>query len=106
MFIGKVTGPLVTSQKERSMDNAKLLVVEAYEAEPKGDALKATGKVLVAVDQLGAGEGEFVLVTQGSSARLTEATKSMPVDAIVIGIVQTVQLKAKTLSRGDGSLGG
>jgi ethanolamine utilization protein EutN len=106
MFIGRVTGALVTSQKEPSIDHAKLLVVEAYEATTAGDALKATGKVLVAIDRLGAGAGEYVLVTQGSSARLTEETKNMPVDAIVIGIVDAVQLRNKQLSRGDGSLDG
>ncbi len=106
MFIGRVTGALVTSQKEPSMSSAKLLVVEAYEATPAGDALNPTGKVLVAIDRLGAGAGEYVLVTQGSSARLTEETKNMPVDAIVIGIVDAVQLRNRHLSRGDGSLNG
>jgi microcompartment protein CcmK/EutM len=105
MFIGKVTGHLTTSQKELSMTNAKLLVVEAYSASAPGDTeLKATGRVLVAIDSLGAGLGEYVLVTQGSSARLTELTKSMPVDAVVIGIIDSVKLKTRVLSRSDGTL--
>jgi ethanolamine utilization protein EutN len=44
----------------------------------------------VAVDTVGAGEGEFVLITQGSSARLTPETKNLPIDAVIIGIVDTV----------------
>ena len=65
----------------------KLLVVEAYSApSPSEAALEPTGRVLVVIDSLGAGIGEFVLITQGSSARMTERTKTMPVDAVVIGI--------------------
>ena len=105
MFIGKVTGHLVTTQKEPTMAEAKLLVVEAYSAGGPGDAaLKGTGRVLVAVDSLGAGTGEYVLVTQGSSARLTERTKTMPVDAVVIGIVDTVRMQDRVLCRTDGTL--
>src|SRR5512137_2134944 len=98
MFIGKVTGQVVTAHKEPGMADSKLVVVEAYSAGPASEreggsvGLKGTGRVLVAVDSLGAGVGEFVLVTQGSSARLTERTKTMPVDAVVIGIINTVCL--------------
>jgi len=105
MFIGKVTGHLVTTQKEPAMAEAKLLVVEAYSAGGSGEsALKGTGRVLVAVDSLGAGTGEYVLVTQGSSARLTERTKTMPVDAVVIGIVDTVRMQDRVMCRTDGTL--
>lgn len=107
MFIGQVTGNLTATQKEPSMTQGKLLVVEAYNAAAPGETgLKPTGRVLVAIDSLGAGVGEFVLVTQGSSARLTELTKSMPVDAVVIGIVDSVRLKDRILSRADGTLTG
>ncbi len=106
MFIGKVTGHIVTTQKEAAMSNAKLLVVEAYNATGPAEAdLKPTGRVLVAIDSLGAGTGDFVLVTQGSSARLTELTKTMPVDAVVIGIVDTVRLHDRVLRGADGTLG-
>ena len=93
MFIGKVTGNVVASQKIPTVIGNKLLMIEAYnvttDTPPK---LKATGRVAIAVDVLGAGQGEFVLVTQGSSARLTEETKSLPVDAVVVGIVDTIQV--------------
>ena len=51
-----------------------------------------TGRTFVAVDMLGAGEGQFVLLTQGSSARLTPETKNLPIDALVVGIVDTVHV--------------
>jgi ethanolamine utilization protein EutN len=105
MFIGRVSGHLVTTQKEPKMVEAKLVVVEAFSGETAGGAaLAPTGKVLVAIDSLGAGVGEFVLVTQGSSARMTEQTKTMPVDAVVIGIVDSVRLQDRVLSRADGTL--
>ncbi len=107
MFIGRVTGHVVTTLKEPSIAEVKLLVVEAYNAEgPAGAGLKPTGRVLVSIDSLGAGVGEFVLVTQGSSARMTEQTKTMPVDAVVIGIIDAVRLQNRVLRRVDGTLGG
>jgi ethanolamine utilization protein EutN len=107
MFIGKVTGHLVTTQKEPAIAKSKLLAVEAYSASAPGEAgIKPTGRMLVTIDSLGAGVGEFVLVTQGSSARMTERTKTMPVDAVVIGIVDSVRLMDQILSRADGTLTG
>ncbi len=51
-----------------------------------------TGRSLVAVDTVGAGEGEFVMITQGSSARLTPETKNLPVDTVIIGIIDSVHV--------------
>ncbi len=94
MFIAKVTGSMVATQKVASMTGHKLLMVEPYRLEPKTrDALVTTGRSLVAVDTVGAGEGEFVLITQGSSARLTPETKNLPVDTVIIGIVDTVHVE-------------
>ena len=93
MFVAKVTGSVVATQKVDSMVGRKLLVVEPYriDAETRGQ-LKTTGRTFVAVDTVGAGEGEFVLITQGSSARLTPETKNLPIDTVIIGIVDTVQV--------------
>ena len=78
MLIAKVTGSLVATQKVDSMVGLKLLMVEPYRLDPKTrDGLVTTGRSLVAVDTVGAGEGEFVLITQGSSARLTPETKNL-----------------------------
>ena len=105
MFIGKVCGALVATQKDERMAEAKLLLVEAFTADPaQAEPLKPTGRVLVALDSLGAGTGEYVLVTQGSSARMTDMTKTMPVDAVIIGIVDTVRVMNSVLSRSEGTL--
>lgn len=93
MFVAKVTGSVVATQKVDSMVGRKLLVVEPYRLE--GDArqsLVTTGRTFVAVDTVGAGEGEFVLITQGSSARLTPETKNLPIDTVIVGIVDTVMV--------------
>lgn len=94
MFLAKVAGSLVSTQKVDSMIGFKLLVVEPYRLEPnKRQSLVTTGRTFVAVDTLGAGEGDFVLLTQGSSARLTPETKNLPIDAVVIGIVDQVHVE-------------
>ena len=93
MFLAKVTGSLVATQKVDSMTGHKLLVVEPYRLDvATRDHLKPVGRTFVSVDTVGAGEGEFVLITQGSSARLTPETKNLPVDAVIIGIVDTVHV--------------
>ncbi len=93
MFVAKVTGSLVSTQKVPAMVGFKLLVVEPYRVEPnERKSLATTGRTFVAVDTLGAGVGDFVLLTQGSSARLTPETKNLPVDAVVIGIVDQVHV--------------
>lgn len=93
MFIAKVTGSVVATQKVDSMVGHKLLVVEPYRVDPDDRSrLKSTGRTFVTADTLGAGVGEYVLLTQGSSARLTPETKHLPIDAVVIGIVDTVYL--------------
>ena len=62
--------------------------------DPAGrDGLVSTGRTFVVVDALGAGEGEMVLIVQGSSARLTPETEKLPIDACIIGIVDTVNVE-------------
>ncbi|MCL4200982.1 MAG: EutN/CcmL family microcompartment protein [Pirellulaceae bacterium] len=96
MFVAKVTGSMVSTQKVASMVGWKLLIVEPYRLEPgQRSSLVTTGRTFVAVDTLGAGVGEMVLITQGSSARLTPETKNMPIDTIIIGIVDTVHVESQ-----------
>ena len=98
MFVAKVTGSLVSTQKVAAMVGYKLLIVEPYRVEPSSRAsLVTTGRTFVAVDMLGAGVGDYVLLTQGSSARLTPETKNLPIDAVVIGIVDCVQVDSGTV---------
>ena len=105
MFIGRVCGSVVMTQKDDSMLESKLLLIEPFIAtRQQPPKLEPTGKNLVAVDFLGAGLGEYVLVSQGSSARLTRDTKDMPVDAVVLGIVESVRVEKGELSRSAGTL--
>ena len=86
MFIARVTGSVVSTQKIASMTGQKLLVVEPYRLEgEQRKSLITTGRTFIAVDALGAGEDDYVLITQGSSARLTPETKELPIDAVIIG---------------------
>ena len=102
MFVAKVTGSLVSTQKVDSMKGFKLLVVEPYRLEPKErKTIVTTGRTFVAVDTLGAGVGDYVILTQGSSARLTPETKTLPIDAVVIGIVDKVHVDDGTVYSRD-----
>ena len=90
MFLAKVTGNVVSSQKDPRCQGMKLLLVQPHVTQ--GARLVASGSSIVAVDTVGAGEGALVLFTQGSSARLTDSTKDSPVDAVIIGIVDSVEM--------------
>jgi ethanolamine utilization protein EutN len=69
------------------------MIVEPYRLEPnERKNLITTGRTFVAVDLLGAGEGDLVLITQGSTARLTPETKNMPLDTVIVGIVDRVHV--------------
>ncbi len=93
MFVAKVTGSMVSTQKIGSMVGHKLLVVEPYRLDAETHStLSGTGRTLVAVDTVGTGGGEFVLITQGSSARLTPETKTLPIDTVIIGIIDSVHV--------------
>ena len=94
MFVAKVTGSVVATQKVEEIVGSKLMVVEPFRLEAKQrKSLTTTGRTFVAIDTIGAGVGDYVLIVQGSSARLTEQTKGMPVDALIIGIIDTVHVE-------------
>jgi microcompartment protein CcmK/EutM len=82
--LAKVLGRVVASRKEETLEGLKLLMLGI--AGPDG---KPTGATVVAVDAVGAGEGEFVLYASGSSARQTVATEGKPVDAVIMAIVDS-----------------
>src|SRR5437016_191328 len=98
MFIARVTGSVVATQKLKTMTGRKLLTVEPLRVDPaKHDRLIGTGRTFVCVDTVGAGQDEMVLIVQGSSARLTPETEKLPVDATIIGIVDSVNVESKTV---------
>lgn len=97
MFVAKVTGSVVSTEKVASMRGQKLLVVEPYRLDTGRDKLTTTGRTFIAVDTLGAGVGDFVLIVQGSSARFTPETQKLPIDCVVIGIVDSVNIERNTV---------
>jgi microcompartment protein CcmK/EutM len=97
MFLAKVVGNVVATQKNPRCQGMKLLIVQPHVT--KDAALVPSGSSIVAVDSVGAGSGELVLFTQGSSARLTPGTKDAPVDAVIIGIVDSVEVGGHRLER-------
>jgi len=99
MFIARVRGNVVTTQKVPKMTGKKLLIIEPLKVDEGGGPMSPTGRCLVAVDSIGAGTEDIVLVTQGSSARMTDFTSDAPVDAVVIGIIDTVSTMGKTVYR-------
>lgn len=86
MILGRVCGTVVCTRKDESLVGLKLLVVEALACDTK----EPTGSYVVAVDAVGAGASEHVLVVAGSSARLAQRTLQKPVDATIIAIVDSV----------------
>ncbi|MBI3298116.1 MAG: EutN/CcmL family microcompartment protein [Elusimicrobia bacterium] len=92
MIFARVVGTVVSTNKEPKLVGKKLLLVQPVE--PAGTA---KGAPLVAVDAVGSGEGEFVLLVQGSSARQTTATEGNPVDCTIVAIVDTVEQGGKTV---------
>src|SRR5438874_1513613 len=100
MLLAKVTGNVVSTQKVASMTGRKLLTVEPLRVDPDSrDRLVPTGRTFVVVDTVGAGQGEMVLIVQGSSARMTPETEKLPVDAVIVGIVDSVNVENRTVFR-------
>ena len=94
MLMGKVVGTIVATQKDEGMVGFKLLVVQNLDLE-----MKLTKTYTVAVDAIGAGLDEVVIVVQGSSARLTDPTRNKPVDAAIICIVDNIDLGGRSIYR-------
>ena len=102
MFLARITGSLVSTHKVESMVGQKLLLVEPLRVNEQDQSnLVPTGRSFVVVDVVGAGEGEVVLCVQGSSARFTPETKSLPIDAAIIGIVDNVSVQGRTVFDGS-----
>ncbi|MBN2371357.1 MAG: EutN/CcmL family microcompartment protein [Vicinamibacteria bacterium] len=91
MFLAKVIGNVVATQKNPKFQGMKLLLIQPYVNKER--TLVQSGGSVVAVDSVGAGLGECVLFTQGSSARLTPTTRDAPVDAVIVGIVDAVEVE-------------
>jgi microcompartment protein CcmK/EutM len=90
MILARVQGTVVSTRKDHGLLGLKLLLVREVDAQ-----FEPAGNQVVAADAVGAGEGEIVMVVAGSSARLTEVSRDKPVDAVIVGIVDAVEVAGK-----------
>ena len=97
MILGLVKGHVISSAKVEALSGEKLLIVEILAATPEG--LQHTQKHLVCIDAVQAGEGELVVVVQGSSARQAPGMDQIPVDALIVGIVDSLQAFGHALEK-------
>jgi ethanolamine utilization protein EutN len=88
MIIAKVVGTVVATRKDERLVSNKLLVVRPID--PAGNP---EGNHLVAVDTVDAGVGETVLIVSGSSARMASGMKDCPVDAAIVGVIDTIDIQ-------------
>ena len=104
MFLAKIEGSVVATKKDPSMSGRKMLLLRPQLVDEKDPTKFRPGaNTIVAVDCLGAGIGEMVLFCQGSSARLAPGMKDAPVDAVIIGIVDVVDVLGKQIYSGKTS---
>ena len=98
MFLARVEGSVVSTKKDASMIGRKLLLLRPQLVDDKDTTKFRVGQnTIIAVDTLGAGIGELVMFCQGSSARLAGGLREAPVDAVVIGIVDVVDVLGKEI---------
>jgi microcompartment protein CcmK/EutM len=90
MLVAKVVGTVVATRKDERLEGTKLLVTRPVD--PSG---KTDGGYVVAVDTVDAGVGETVLVVSGSSARMASGLKDCPVDAAIVGVIDSVDIEGK-----------
>jgi len=93
MYAARIIGTVVCTQKDPSLNSLKMHVVQPVNVV----TLENEGKPAVAIDAVGAGDNEIVLVVSGSSGRLTELTLNKPVDATIMAIVDYVDIEGKNV---------
>src|SRR6476646_8534585 len=100
MFLARVEGSVVATKKDASMSGRKLLLLRPQLVDDKDPTKFRPGaNTIVAVDSVGAGVGEMVMFCQGSSARLAGGLKDLHIDAVIIGIVDVVDVMGKEIYR-------
>ncbi len=90
MILARVLGTVVSTRKDEGLTGLKLLLVREVDGK-----FQPAGAFVVAADAVGAGGGELVMVAAGSSARLTEVSRDKPVDAVIVGIVDAVEVEGR-----------
>jgi ethanolamine utilization protein EutN len=92
MYLAKVRGTVVSTAKDERLNGFKLLVTQRL-----GANAELIGQPEVSIDTVGAGVGETVIVTKGSSARFAAARADAPIDATIVGIVDVVEIEGKEI---------
>jgi ethanolamine utilization protein EutN len=87
MLLAKIVGTVVATRKDPRLESNKLLV-----ARPMDPGGTPEGNYLIAVDTVDAGVGETVLIVSGSSARMASGMKDCPVDAVIVGIIDLIEV--------------
>lgn len=93
MIIGRVIGNIVCTQKDENLIGKKMMIVQPLNI----STLKTEGSPVVALDSVGAGQGEIVMIVGGSSARNAANYSKVPVDQAIIGILDRIDLDGKTV---------
>lgn len=93
MILARVRGNVVSTTKSDKLEGLKLLLVVPIEI----SSFEEKGQPLVAIDTVGAGEGEVVMCVGGSSSRQTSITQNRPSDLAIIGIIDSVELKGEMI---------
>ena len=94
MLIAKVIGTTISTIKDEKLEGRKLLILRQTD-----ETGEPSGKPYVAVDTVDAGIGDLVLTAAGSSARQTNITKDSPVDAVIMSIIDSLQVDGKVVFR-------
>jgi microcompartment protein CcmK/EutM len=99
MILAQVMGTVVSTRKDPGLSGLKLLLAREVDG-----SFKPAGNFVVAVDAVGAGTGEIVLIAAGSSARLTDVTKDKPVDHVISAIVDAVEIDGRDVYLKSGAV--
>jgi microcompartment protein CcmK/EutM len=94
MRIARIIGSTISTIKDEAIRGRKLLIVQPADVQGK-----AAGEPYVAVDTVSAGTGDLVLVTEYSSARYTSFTKDLPIDAVIVGVIDSLEMSGKVTYR-------
>ncbi|HEX5790429.1 MAG TPA: EutN/CcmL family microcompartment protein [Luteolibacter sp.] len=101
MFLAEVIGQVVSTKKDEHMIGRKLLLLRPKLVDDKDPTKFKDGQnTIVAIDTVGAGEGELVMFCQGSSARNAHGLKQIPVDAAIVAIIDRVEVLGKSVYKG------
>ncbi len=93
MIIGKVKGSVVSTNKSETLHGLKLLIIVPIDL----DTMEEKGAPVVAIDAVGAGEGEVVMLCSGSSSRQTSFTNNKPSDLAIVAIIDSINLRGKRI---------